>query len=105
MHQMHQMHQKHRSNIIIQGRLKKNENELQNAQKAQNCQYVSRTCLPQGDYPKPSPLAEDLELPLRGRVLSRLIQPLFYVQKLGLEGASRLFCFQAAMQRPFCSLL
>ena len=25
---MYQMHQKHRSNIIIQGRLKKNENEF-----------------------------------------------------------------------------
>ena len=36
---MHQMHQKHRSNIIIQARVKKNENELQNAQKAQNRQY------------------------------------------------------------------
>jgi|GEM_PF-3933403 len=42
MHQKHQMHQNHRSNIIIQGRLKKNKNELQKAQKTQNRKSVAR---------------------------------------------------------------
>jgi len=44
---MHQKRQNHRSNIIIQGRLKKNKNELQ---KAQNPQYR-----PSGHYIFPLP--------------------------------------------------